>query len=89
MLALEEATLSTDLQQGYALKSLTGRESHLALPYGHPVCSVGTDPYSLGAEVESLSSCVDHCARFKLFVFLHVDGLTSLSYCSLLASVLP
>lgn len=25
LLALEEATLSTDLQQGYALKSLTGR----------------------------------------------------------------
>lgn len=24
LLALEEATLSTDLQQGYALKSLTG-----------------------------------------------------------------
>lgn len=25
LLALEEATLSTDLQQGYALKSLTGK----------------------------------------------------------------
>lgn len=36
LLALEEATLSTDLQQGYALKSLTGRESRLVLPLGVP-----------------------------------------------------
>ena len=48
LLALEEATLSTDLQQGYALKSLTGRGSLLALPLAYPAARLGADLSFLG-----------------------------------------
>lgn len=45
LLALEEATLSTDLQQGYALKSLTGmwwhqRKSRSRIRDGSDCCSI-------------------------------------------------
>ena len=56
MLALEEATLSTDLQQGYALKSLTGRGSLLALPLDTLGIVWGLTFDSLGAEVDLLFS---------------------------------
>ena len=85
MLALEEATLSTDLQQGYALKSLTGRGSLLGLPLDTLGIVWGLPFGSLGAEADLLSRA-DHTALFKLCVRSPEDGFTSLSTRCLLTS---
>lgn len=94
MLALEEATLSTDLQQGYALKSLTGRGSLLALPLDTLGIVWGLTFDSLGAEVD-LFSLMLTTQRFLSSVFfplwtgyifehpLSTDQFMSLSTCSM------
>lgn len=80
MLALEEATLSTDLQQGYALKSLTGRLSLRVFPLGTLGIVWGLT-FVLRAQRLTLFSLVLTQCLFKLCVFLF-GGLTFLSTCS-------
>lgn len=86
MLALEEATLSTDLQQGYALKSLTGREPP-GLPFRAPWVGVwGLTLSPLGAGM--LFPFMLAWNTFKLCIFL-IDVFPFLSSCLLLTSLLP